>query len=225
MILASVYGNSDKGDPNRLRHWLKLKQWSLPEAAALIADVDPESLEFGPDQKSLLAVRTLREPEPIDDGEDYEDDELLGGEESHEQESPNVLASKLKRHYREIRDLERLLGRVNPKREFATPVEWISAAVEHDVHIPWLAWAEWERLVKLPPKPQAQNEKAPTEKERQSMLKIIAALCVEEKLDMKHATKSAEAIVRQCALLGLGVSVGTVTKYIKAARELPRPDK
>lgn len=219
-FLAWEYGGSELHGPNRLSYWLGHKQLPLLVIAALIADVDPDSLQFSADQSSLLAARMLRDSRALDDDMDHDVDD-----ECERRESPDALGARLKRHFNDIRDFERLLGGFNPRREYATPAEWITIALEHKIHIPWLAWAEWEKLVKLTPTSETKKQKPLVEKERQSMLKIIAALCAIGKVDIRHASSGAVTIAEQCERMDLGISEGTVTKYLKDAKELLKPEK
>lgn len=59
-----------------------------------------------------------------------------------------------------------------------------------------------------------------TTKERNSLLVIVAALCVEHGYPLDEPHKAAVAIQKLCELRGTPLSENTVATYLKAAREL-----
>jgi hypothetical protein len=222
-IFVSVYDSGDEYE-NRLHHWLRLGYWSLQEAAALISDIEPDSIEFSNDRKTFSNALTLREID-FSEQDDDDDEDGVPVDENGQPLQGKIDARKalLRSYCQKVRDAERILSRISPKRENASPEEWIKAALEQGLDVPWLRWAERTQLARAAGELASADDKPVSEKERTSMLKVIAALCAMENLDKNRATKSAAVIRNKCAELGFSISENTIVKYLKAAAAL-NPD-
>ena len=45
-LIVSAYDGDDEGNENRLLFWLRLDEWSLHQAAMIIADINPDTAKF-----------------------------------------------------------------------------------------------------------------------------------------------------------------------------------
>ena len=211
-LVASQYddGDDDGCGPseNRLRFWLKLEQWSLEEATAVLCYIEPDSVKWSEEGGTLLAARSLMRHRAPAQAEDDQNDDENNGSLNH-----RALESVAD----DLRDTKRLIGGPESKRNVEPPATWIRVALDRGMELPWLPWAQ--RIGLQQP---IAADKALHSKERQTLLKIIAALCVAQKFDLTKPHAAAISISASCDLIGLRLSDNTIVKYLKdAAAMLP----
>ena len=135
-LILSAYDGDDEGNENCLLFWLRLDEWSLHQAAMIIADINPEIASFDKNHnfKNLQTFKGEEFPEcdsngfPIVESED--DMGRLWYVGSH----------KLKWFSQRYSDLHIIFSNSNSD-ELMKPSYWISKAISKQIVVPWLDFA------------------------------------------------------------------------------------
>lgn len=135
-LVVSAYDGNEDGNENRLLFWLRLDQWSLHQAALIIADVNPDMANF---DKHFNFVHLLTFK-----GEEFPDCDSYGLPIVESEDDFGRLwyvgSNKLKWFSQRYNDLHRIFSNSNSE-EFMTPSHWINKAISKQIIIPWLDFA------------------------------------------------------------------------------------
>jgi len=186
----------------RLAFWLRHERWSLRDAALILLDVDPDTGRYdeGDDDEDprILAFMCFRDDFP-----------------SAWDDSPDEIR-KLRRG---LSDIRRIAMSAEPSAVeiLRTPDEWTSWAVSKNVPVAWVAWARARHLIGQTEGDIAdqQGESSLSQRERTSLLVIIAALARELKIDLGKPSKAADAIENLTVSIGARVASRTIEDYLK----------
>lgn len=135
-LIVSAYDGDDDGNENRLLFWLRLDEWSLHQAAMIIADINPEiaNLDKNHNFKNLQTFK----------GEDFPECDSNGFPIVESEDDMGRLwyvgSHKLKWFSQRYNDLHRIFSNSNSD-ELMKPSHWISKAISKQIVVPWLDFA------------------------------------------------------------------------------------
>lgn len=201
-LIVSIYDDNNKGIENRICFWLRLDSWHLCEAAMVFVDIDPDTTGWRgkADEESFNRFETFRR-------QSYN---LFADEDSFE-----FGAYEVREMIKKYGDMHRIL--FNPDVEYDTPNNWIERAIAKKVNIPWLEFAIRKGFY-VPKKNDVNKqvaEKPLSDKERETLLIIIAALAKEAKIDINKASKAGELIANLTQQIGASVGATTIETHLK----------
>jgi hypothetical protein len=214
-LVTSVYDSDDKGNENRICFWLRLDGWHLCEAAMIFVNIDPDNANRR-NSENFTRIKTFNGLEypsiddygfPIEIGIDdmcntyYEGQDELGI------------------YQKKYDDMHRIL--FNPDIEYDSPSNWIERAILKKINIPWLEFA-LSKSFYTPKKIDSNkqiSDKPLTNKERQTLLVIIAAMAKELEIDVSKVSKSGVLIENLTQLLGVPIGATTIETHLKQIPE------
>ncbi|UXC37332.1 hypothetical protein [Cupriavidus gilardii] len=203
---------SGEASPYLVRDWLLLDTWSPANAALLLVGLEPITPEVRESRKAWLlpgdpeiaAMRTLR---GLALYMDYSD--LLPDWQA-------IRRSILSDRSSAIRRIQRIWDSgQHPDRP--TPAYFIEWAQRKGLVIPWMEWAIEQNLVGTRPDARP-TEGQLGERERTTLLTIIAALSKEAKIDLEAPSKAAGQIELLVEKIGARVAKRTIEEHVKRVR-------
>ncbi len=202
-----------KNGKKRLNYWLRLDYWGIEHVAWLLLNVDPDSLVDN--GKEIYTLNLLDEKSPIYSFEiagETPFDEDLDKENSHLIQKYSFVFHE---YIERLTDHKVMGGGLQELLDFReSPSFWIYRAQAKKIKIPWLDYAIKEGYFDLR-KPESTIEKSLSNKERETLLIIIAALAKEAGVNIDKSSKSGELIANMTELLGSPVGATTIETHLK----------
>jgi hypothetical protein len=196
---------------SQLEFWLRHDNWSLDEAAFILLNVDPRSVRFDEgdtdEDPKIVLYFYFDDILPTSDDDDMDDDGFEHGE--------------VYRFRKALRDVKQVAmsGILSDGALSRSPAHWIEWAESKSLAIPWLEWARSERLVPQPSagKPVAADLTTPPlkQRERTTLLVLVAALAQELRIDVGQPSKAAVAIEKLTSRAGARVAARTIEDHLK----------
>lgn len=192
--MSKDYGIDEDGNENRILFWLRLDTWHLCDSAMLFADINPDSVQW--ESNIFIGLKALNNKDYLCD-------------------LSNPIPfwdSELKIFQGKYDDLHRIL--FNPDIEHDTPHNWIERALAKKISIPWLGFAIEQGFYEKP-KQLLEVEKPISDKERETLLVIFAALAKEARIDILKTSKAGEIIASMTQQLGASIGATTIETHLK----------
>lgn len=189
-----VFSNERMAD---LTYWLLMDSWSFEEACQIFCEINPMFVKIGSDNeiKSFFQF----------DCHFYH----------HEGKGDDGLDGFWDRHSR-LKRTKRLLANKNINE--MSPKEWIirAKAKQLDTSKIEIATAYLDCFNDKPPLSLDEDKYKPlSNKERNTLLTIIAALAIEAKIDITKTSKAGELIANMTDILGASISATTIENKLK----------
>lgn len=207
-MLDEIY-NKLKND--RYFYWLGLDAWGIEHAAWLFLDIEPDSVEDNGSEihtlrligsKELICSWTRMGDIPFDDDIEKKDIEKLDKFSFVFYKYIEFLKDKnMGSNEQELLDFR------------ASPKYWINRAYTKKIEIPWLDFVIKEGYYK--PNDTELTERELTNKERETLLIIIAALAKEAKIDIAKISKAGDLIANMTQLIGAPIGATTIETHLK----------
>jgi hypothetical protein len=184
---------------SRLEYWLHHDGWTAGNAALILLGVDPDSVrkDDGDDDEEPRIVRYAPFGRPPMSGERCE-----------------AFFRQLQKRVHDIVRMTTSGAHLDGASSVKSPRDWVEWASAKGVHIPWLKWAAAKGLVGDPVR-EASATKPLGQRERTSLLVVIAALANELGIDVRQTSKAASAIERLTEALGVRVAARTIEEHLK----------
>lgn len=208
-LIVSAYDGDDKGNENRVCFWLRLDAWHLHEAAMVLVDIDPDTIQLHKDNFFGLKSFQGDDYSSADDFSDY----------------VPFWDSELAIYQRKYDDMRRILYNLDDI-EYDTPSYWIERAIAKKVNIPWLEFAirKGFYVPKDEPTTKQEAEKPLSARTENNYLRLIMALANGIKdFNPIKPYEAAKLIIDETGIEN--ISQQTIKDYISKAHALDSKEK
>lgn len=201
---------------DRFFYWFGLDYWGIEHAAWLLLGVDPDYVE---DNGSEIHTLRLLEGSQLIYSFTRDDDVPFSDE--LEKEAIDKI-DKYTFVFHKYIELLRYKGMGSTEQELldyrATPQFWVNKAREKKIEITWLDFVI-EKGYYTPTASDDPVGKKLTNRERETLLVIIAALSKEAKIDISKVSKTGDLIANLTQILGAPIGATTIETHLKKIPE------
>jgi hypothetical protein len=226
-----------------LKKWLRRDHWFGYQAAHILSDLIPEWTDY--EGTELLEGRIVR-CQSFCKRTDDEYSVFVRGRDEFE-----VVINRFENSIDEKIDVMRQSFEVGEKA-YITPNKWINWAIEKNFKINWLAFAldegffskvkkgieteetlrkiyfhndQVESIPENLPQQKVEPSKPLGSRERNNLLKVIAALCKEQDLNLEMPYKAATIVENQIKSIGLSLGNDTIASILSDAEKITKSAK